>query len=63
MSWESTDVVRFDLEPCCQGRMRIAKLESAYNSSIMSLGCETNQKQIMGRESSDVVRFDFGPLL
>ena len=32
---ESTDMVRFDLGPLLQGQMRIAKLESAYNSLII----------------------------
>ena len=30
MGWESFDVVRFDLGPLLQGKMRIAKLKSAY---------------------------------
>ena len=32
MSWESSGVVRFDLEPLLQGQMRIDKLTSAYHS-------------------------------
>ena len=32
MGWESFDVVRFDLGPLLQRRMRIAKPNSAYNS-------------------------------
>ena len=36
MSWESSDVVRFDLGPLLQGQMRIAKPKSAYNS--LSIG-------------------------
>ena len=46
--------------------MRIAKLKSAHNSLIIcprGLQCETNLWEIMGWESSDVVRFDLGPLL
>ena len=35
MGWESSDVVRFDLEPLLQGQMRIAKYKSAYNSLII----------------------------
>ena len=35
MSWESLGVVRFDLGPLLQGQMRIAKLESTYNSLII----------------------------
>ena len=44
--------------------MRIAKFKSAYNSLIIGprgLQCETNFLEIMGWESSDVVRFDLGP--
>ena len=37
MSWESVDVVRFDLGPLVQGQTRIAKLKSAYNSLIIGL--------------------------
>ena len=39
--------------------------ESAYNSLIIGprgLQCETNLYEIMGWESSGVVRFDLGPL-
>ena len=46
--------------------MRIAKLKSAYNSLIIGprgLQCETNLQEVMGCESSVVVRFDLGPLL
>ena len=35
MCCESSDVVRFDLEPLLQGQTRIAKLKSAYNSLII----------------------------
>ena len=35
MCCESSDVVRFDLEPLLQGQTRIAKVESAYNSLII----------------------------
>ena len=45
MGWESSDVVRFDLEPLQQGQTRIAKLKSAYNSLIIrrrGLQCSTN---------------------
>ena len=34
IGWESFGVVRFDLGPCLQGQMKIAKLKSAYNSLI-----------------------------
>ena len=46
--------------------MRIAKSKSAYNSLIIrprGLQCEINLLEIMGWESSDVVRFDLGLLL
>ena len=46
--------------------MIIITPKSAYNSPIIGprgLGCESNQKEIMGWESSDVVRFDLGRLL
>ena len=60
MGWESSDLVRFDLEPLLQGQTRTAKLKSAYNSFIIGprgLQCETNLQDIMGWESSDI-RFD-----
>ena len=44
MGWESSDMVRFDLEPLLQGQTRIA-YKSAYNSLIIDprgLRCETN---------------------
>ena len=45
MGWESTGVVGFDLEPLLQGQMRIAKLQTTYNSLIIGprgLQCEIN---------------------
>ena len=39
----AVNVVRFDLGPLLQGQMRIAKIESAYNSLIIGprgLQCE-----------------------
>ena len=45
MGWESFDAVGFDLGHLLQGRMRIAKLKSAYNLLIIGprgLQCETN---------------------
>ena len=65
MGWESSDVVRFDLEPLLQGQTRTAKLKRVYNSFIIDprgLQCETNLHDIVGWESSDV-RFDLWPLL
>ena len=63
MGWESSDVVKFDLGPLLQGEMRVAKLNSAYNSLIASrgLGCEITLLKIMDTESSEVVRFDLEP--
>ena len=42
IGWESSDVVRFDLEPRLQGQTRRDKLKSAYNLLIdpRGLGCE-----------------------
>ena len=45
MGWESSGVVGFDLGPLAQGKTRIAKLKSAYNSLIVGprgLGWYTN---------------------
>ena len=61
MGYESSDVIKFDIGPLSQGQMRIAKLESAYNSPIIcprGLQCEPNLWEIRGWESSGVVRFD-----
>ena len=44
MGWESSDVVRFDLEPLLEGQMRTSKLKSAYNLLIIGprfFQCET----------------------
>ena len=35
MGWESSGVVRYDPGPLLQGKTRIAKLKSAYNSLII----------------------------
>ena len=35
MGWDSFGVVGFDVGPCLQGQMRIAKLKSAYNLLII----------------------------
>ena len=64
MGWESFDV-RFDLGPLIQGQTSIAKFRSAYNLLITGprgLQSEPNLWEILGWESSDVVRFDLGPL-
>ena len=66
MSWESSNVFRFDLEPLLQGQMRTAKHKSAYNSLIIGprgLQCETDLWDSMAWESSNVVRLDLVPLL
>ena len=65
MGQGSSDVVRFDLGALLQGQTRIAKLKSAYNSLIIggkSLRCETNLCEIMDCKSSDMAKFDLGPL-
>ena len=35
MGWESSDLVRFDLEHLLQGKLRIVKLKSTYNLRII----------------------------
>ena len=65
MGWESSNVVRIDIEPLLQGQTRTTKLKRVYNSFIIDprgLQCETNLQAIVGWESSDV-RFDLWPLL
>ena len=65
MGWESSDLVRFHIEPLLQGQTRTAKLKRVYNSFIIDprgLQCETNLQDIVGWESS-AVRFDLWPLL
>ena len=54
------------LDPLFQSQTRTAKLKSAYNLLIIGprgLQFETNLLEIMGWESSGVVRFNLGPLL
>ena len=53
MGCESVDMVRFDLGTLLQGQMRIAKIESAYNSLIIG-----DRWEIIGSESFGMVRFD-----
>ena len=46
--------------------MKTGKLKITYNLLIVGpsgLQCETNLYEIMGWESSEVFRFDLGPLL
>ena len=65
MGCESSEMVRFDLEPLLQGQMRTTKLKRVYNSFIIDprgLQYETNLQDIVGWESS-YVRFDLWPLL
>ena len=35
MGWESSDVIRFDLEPLLQGQMRTAKLERVITHLLL----------------------------
>ena len=66
MGWESFGVFGFDLGPLLEGQTRIAKFKSAYNSLMIGprgFQCKINVQEIMGWESSDVVRFDLGFLL
>ena len=51
--------------PWSAGVTHIVDFKSAYISLIgpRGLQCETNLEEIMCCESSDVVRFDLGPLL
>ena len=54
------------LDPLFQGQMRTANLKSAYSLLIIGprgLQCETDLQEIMGWESSDMIRFDLWPLL
>ena len=37
MGWESSGMVKFDLEPLLQGQTRIAKVKSAYNFLLLVL--------------------------
>ena len=67
MDWESSGVVKFDLEGPLQGQTSIGKFKSAYNSLIIDprgLQCVTNLQEIIkGWESSDVARFGLALLL
>ena len=67
-SWVGNLLVWSDLTlgPLLQGQTRITKLKSAYNLLIIGprgLQYETNFYEIMGWESSDVVRCNNGPFL
>ena len=66
MGCKSFNVFSFDLGFLLEGQARIAKVKNAYNSLIIDprgLQYETNSWEIMGWESSDVVRFDLWLLL
>ena len=59
-------MVGFDLGPLLQGQMRIAKLNSDFNSLLRVLEVWDGKaiyRKSMGRESYGVVGFDLGPLL
>ena len=58
MDWESSDVVRFDLEPSFkvkQGQPNVKVLIARFIIDPRGLQCETNSQDIIGWESSDVV--------
>ena len=64
MSWESSDVVRFDLGPLLLGQMRIPKLKSAY--ILLIIGPRGLQCKPTCRKTWDgnlMIIFDLGPLL
>ena len=60
-SWARILDVRLDLWPLLQGQTRVARIKCAYNSLILSPS--GLQWEVMGGGSSDMVRFDFGPLI
>ena len=65
MGCESVDMVRFDLGTLLQGQMRIAKIESAYNSLIIGdrdLGLPSHRKSL-ARNLLVWSDLTFGPLL
>ena len=57
MGCESVDMVRFDLGTLLQGQMRIAKIESAYNSLIIG------DSKSLARNLLVWSDLTFGPLL
>ena len=57
MGCESVDMVRFDLGTLLQGQMRIAKIESAYNSLIIG------DRKSLARNLLVWSDLTFGPLL
>ena len=58
MGCESVDMVRFDLGTLLQGQMRIAKIESAYNSLIIG-----DSRKSLARNLFVYSDLTFGPLL
>ena len=66
MGWESSDVVRFDLEPLLQGQMRTAKLKSAITCLLLILevcNMEPTYRKSWAGNLLMFVRFDLGLLL
>ena len=66
MGCESSDVVRFDLEPLFQGQVRRAKFKSAYNLLIIGPRGFWMVKQHIGNHGLGIFwldGFDLGPLL
>ena len=68
MGFESSRVVRFDLQPLLQDhtdQTRVAKLKVLLTHLLLALEfleCETDLQEIMGWASFEVVKFDLGPL-
>ena len=60
MGFESVDMVRFDLGTLLQGQMRIAKIESAYNSLIIG---DRDCRKSLARNLLVWSDLTFGPLL
>ena len=60
MGCESVDMVRFDLGTLLQGQMRIAKIESAYNSLIIG---DRSHRKSLARNLLVWSDLTFGPLL
>ena len=61
MGCESVDMVRYDLGTLLQGQMRIAKIESAYNSLI--IGDRASHRKSLARNLLVWSDLTFGPLL
>ena len=63
MGCESVDMVRFDLGTLLQGQMRIAKIESAYNSLIIGDRDLGWHRKSLARNLLVWSDLTFGPLL